>query len=132
MLKEFAQASGAAPEIRGILKNIRDIDFPDDYCNFICETNGGEGFIGKHYLILWKAEDLECFNREYEVEKYARGLFLIGSNGGGEAFGFDTRSRPYQVVQVPFIGMDLKYAVPVADNFMDLLTNMSQLDDLLN
>jgi len=95
---------------------------PKDYEEFLREHNGGEGFVGKDYLILWKVEELEPFNREYEVDKYAPRLLLFGSNGGGEAYGFDTRSAMLPVVRVPFIGMDLKYATPVANSFSELFT----------
>lgn len=131
LLGDFASESGASSEGLQLLKSIEGLELPDDYLSFLSEANGGEGFIGEEYLILWKAEELEQFNREYEVETYAPGLFLFGSNGGGEGFGFDTRSRPYKVVQVPFVGMDLRYATPVADSFLGLLEMMSQSDGSL-
>ena len=28
---------------------------PDDYLSMFAELNGGEGFVGEEYLILWKA-----------------------------------------------------------------------------
>lgn len=122
---DFALEPEASDESLQHLKEIKSFELPDDYLSCLVEANGGEGFIGEEYLILWKIEELEQFNREYEVETYAPGLFLFGSNGGGEGFGFDTRSKPYKIVQVPFIGMDLKYAKHVADNFLDLLKRMS-------
>lgn len=131
LLDDFALEPGASAENLQLLRSIKSIDLPGDYCSFLAEANGGEGFIGAEYLILWRAEELEQFNREYEVENYAPGLFLFGSNGGGEGFGFDVRSSPYRVVQVPFIGMDLKHASPVADGFLDLLEKMSRSDGSL-
>ena len=66
------------------LSSILGVDLPSDYLRFLRNHNGGEGFIGDNYLVLWKAEELADFNREYEVEKYAPGIFLFGSDGGGE------------------------------------------------
>lgn len=126
LLTEFTMEPGASPERLEQLKNIGGVDLPIEYRSFLAEANGGEGFVGPQYLILWKAEELEQFNREYEVETYAPGLFLFGSNGGGEGFGFDTRSTPYKIVQVPFIGMELKYATHVADSFLDLLEKVAR------
>lgn len=126
LLEDFALEPEATPVSIQYLKSLQGIDLPDDYCSFLEEANGGEGFIGVEYLILWKAEELERFNEEYEVATYAPGLFLFGSNGGGEGFGFDTRSVPYKIVQVPFIGMNLQYATHVADSFPDLLAKMSR------
>lgn len=102
---------------------------PDDFIELYKYSNGGEGFIGDGYLIVWRSEELEKFNSEYEVEKYAPGIILFGSNGGGEAFGFDTRSTPFKVVQIPFVGMNLKYARTVADSFTELLVKMKNCDE---
>ncbi|MCX2781310.1 SMI1/KNR4 family protein [Microbulbifer thermotolerans] len=131
LLTDFSLDEGASQETIANIKNISGIYFPDDYLDFLQDANGGEGFIGEEYLILWKAEELETFNREYEVEKYAPGIFLFGSNGGGEGFGFDTRSTPYKIVQVPFVGMDLQHANHVADSFTNLLERMNQSDGSL-
>lgn len=97
---------------------------PDDFLFTLLQGNGGEGYIGDEYLILWKSEELIIFNKEYEVNKYAPGIFLFGSNGCGEGYGFDMRNKPYKIVEIPFIGMDLQYANYIADNFTDLLERM--------
>jgi len=90
------------------------------------KTNGGEGFIGENYLILWGVEELVQFNNEYEVQDYAPGLVLFGSDGGGEGYAFDTRKTPTSIVQVPFIGMDLMYARPRADSFSEFITKLAE------
>lgn len=94
---------------------------PQDYKDFLQKNDGGEGFISDNYVILWKAEELIEFNREYELEEYAPGIFLFGSDGGGEGYGFDMRKQSASVVMVPFIGMSLRYARPIASNFTDFL-----------
>jgi len=108
------------------LSNLNRLELPDDYLSVLSECNGGEGFIGDEYLILWKAEELVLLNQEYEVDKYAPEIFLFGSNGGGEGFGFDTRCEPYKIVAIPFIGMDVEYATPIANNFTHLLERMKE------
>jgi len=65
------------------------VALPESYIEFLRAHDGGEGFIGDNYVIFWKAEEVVDFNREYEVETYAPGIFLFASNGGGEAYGFD-------------------------------------------
>ena len=99
---------------------------PTDYEQFLREHDGGEGFISSNYLILWKAEQLNAFNREYEVERYAPGLFLFGSDGGGEGYAFDARDVTMPVVRVPFIGMELRYANLIAASFTDLLAQLAK------
>lgn len=69
------------------------IKLPPDYAEFMKKHNGGEGFIGDNYVILWRVEELAPFNRDYEVEQYAPGLIMFGSKGGGEAYAFDTRKQ---------------------------------------
>ena len=132
LLRDFSCAEDSATD--GVLDSIEEaanIVLPDDYRAFMDRANGGEGFIGNEYLILWKAEELVKFNSEYEVAKYAPGLFLFASNGGGEGFAFDTRVMPYQIVQVPFIGMSLKHATHVADSYSELLERMHSSDGSL-
>jgi SMI1 / KNR4 family (SUKH-1) len=66
------------------------LNLPPDYTDFFRRFNGGEGFVGNEYLMLWKLEDLDQFNREYEVAEYLPDVLLFGSDGGGEAYGFQT------------------------------------------
>lgn len=99
---------------------------PADYQAFLQQHNGGEGFIGKHYLILWKAQELAEFNKRYEVPQYAPGFVMFGSTGGGDGFAFDTRTIPYRIMQVPFIGMSLEDGFFVADSFTKLLERMAE------
>jgi len=110
--------------VQGLSSNL-EVPLPRDYLDFLRQHNGGEGFIGDRYIVLWKAEELADFNREYEVGKYAPGILLFGSNGGGEAYGFDTRSAAMPIVRVPFIGMELRYATPVAKDFPDLFAQLA-------
>lgn len=94
---------------------------PLDYRCFMTEQDGGEGFVGDQYLVLWRASELVEFNCEYETAKYAPGLILFGSDGGGEAFAFDTRYSSVKIVMVPFIGLSLKDTKTVADSFGSFL-----------
>jgi hypothetical protein len=81
------------------------VRLPSGYVEFMRVFDGGEGMIGESYLSLWKIGSLSSSNVGYGVDQCAPGLILFGSDGGGEAFGFDTRSSDCHIVQVPFIGM---------------------------
>lgn len=98
---------------------------PPEYVRFLRRANGGEGFVGTAYVILWRVEELVKFNQEYQADEYAPGLFLFGSNGGGEAFAFDSRVPGKPIVSVPFVGMELDEAVPVGENFDGFLHTLS-------
>lgn len=131
LLTDFTGNEGASDEALLKAESSSGFSFPDDYKSFLAELNGGEGFVGEEYLILWKAEELGQFNLEYEVVKYAEGLFLFASNGGGEGFAFDIRDSSYPIVQVPFIGMTYGDARNVADNFNQFLERMNKSDGAL-
>lgn len=100
------------------------IRLPDDYAEFLQQANGGEGFVGNAYIILWRVEELLEMNKAYQVAEYASGLFLFGSDGGGEAFALDTRSNAKPIVSVPFVGMELKLARPIASSFKAFLEEL--------
>lgn len=122
--------SGPAPEsaIREFQSHT-DVQVPADYLNFLRKNNGGEGFVGrdarnKAYVILWTVEELIELNRAYQVDQYAPGLFLFGSDGGGEAFAFDMRTPEKVIVKVPFVGMAVEEAVVMGGNFLEFLNNL--------
>jgi len=119
--------SGAAsPESIEQFRRLSGINTPDDYIEFLQLSNGAVGTVGKdQHVILWPVESLLERNRAYEVSEYAPGIFIFGSNGGGEAYGFDTRSS-MSVVQVPFVGMDLKEVEQLAPSFTDFLIALEQ------
>jgi SMI1 / KNR4 family (SUKH-1) len=80
------------------------LKLPDDYLAFLETSNGGEGFVANSYVMLWKVKELSSMNRSYETEIYAPDLLIFGSDGGGEAYRFDTRELPWRIVRVPFVG----------------------------
>lgn len=98
---------------------------PLSYIDFLKAHNGGEGFIGDNYIIFWRAEELADFNRQYEVATYAPGILLFASDGGGEGFGFDTEDAAMPIVRIPFIGMDRRYATPIARDLPDLFARLA-------
>ena len=98
---------------------------PGQYRAFMMKHDGGEGFIGKQYLILWRTCEIVEFNIEYEVSIYAPGLLLFGSSGGGEAFAFDLRDASLVIVMVPFIGMCLNDAIPLAKSFDEFISRIA-------
>ena len=103
-------------------------NFPADYIVFLKLTNGGEGFIGQECAIFWKVEDLAQANADYQVHEYAAGLLIFGSDGGGEAYGFDTRREPWSVVRMPFVGMNWDQAISIGDSFNEFLERLQSAE----
>jgi hypothetical protein len=96
-----------------------------DYLAFLLQHDGGEGFMAPTTSFFGKRRKLADFNREYEVEKYAPGILLFGSTGGGEGYGFDTQSVTLPIVRLPFIGMQRRYAKHVAQTFPELFSKLA-------
>jgi len=120
--------SGNVPARENIISNAEaklSKLLPSDFKELLKISNGGEGNIGNQYLIIWAIEELAAYNEQYEVAKYAPGLLVFGSNGGGEAYAFDYRIGSCSgVVKIPFVGMTLQYAEDFAPNFIDFLRRL--------
>ena len=128
LLTDFTVTNGGTEQDVLSINNEYGIELPQDYRAFLTSQGGGEGFIGKQYLRLWHAHELIPFNREYQVQEYAPGLLLFGSNGGGEGFAFDLRKQCRDIVMVPFIGMELKHAKSISQTFTDFLKRLKATD----
>ncbi|OPA94851.1 SMI1/KNR4 family protein [Pseudomonas fluorescens] len=96
------------------------VALPQDYLDFLKQHNGGDVLIGEEYFVFWQVQELAEFNRDYQVELYAPGIFLFGADGGGEGYGFDIEDAAMPIVRVPFIGMERQYAEPVAPSLTEL------------
>ena len=133
MAVDLSSYQARTPDDRAAISVVGDgigRSLPSDLSEFLCSTGPGEGFIGKNYLILFSASEFIKMNEQYEVQEYAPGLFLFGSNGGGEGFAFDFGDPAIPVVMVPFIGMERKSAIRVASCFAELLVRLEADDDL--
>jgi hypothetical protein len=131
LLTEFR---GNAPaSLASILRCQGSLSFrlPADYVQFMLTADGGEGFIGKHYLMLWPLAEVIKENTGTYYAEAAPELLPFGSNGGSEAFAFDTRSTPASFVMVPFIGMELDVAQSIAPTFRLFLEALFYKDELL-
>jgi hypothetical protein len=132
--KLFAKFDANPPASRDSVarcqSNLR-FPLPADYVQFLENMNGGEGFVGKNYLMAWPIEDLIQFNKDYFVDVAAPELLLFGSSGGGEAFAFDTRSSPPPIVAVPSI-VCLEDAIVIARTFNSFLQHLYQSESLFS
>lgn len=100
--------------------------FPEEYVEFLGITNGAEGFVGEEYLELWKVEDVAERHAKYEIEKFCPGLIVFASDGGGESYGFDTRSSLWPIVRVPTVPMNWKDAIDEGTDFSNFLEKLSR------
>ena len=128
LFNNFIKKAGADKEVALRACLTLNLHPPSDYLDALCFSNGGEGFIQQSYFRLYSIEELLSLNEAYQVRSFAPGLVIFGSNGGGEAFGFDTRQNQMEVVQIPFIPMDFQYARPLGKSFVEFLHTLKETD----
>ena len=103
----------------GIVEEQLHIVFPEDYLEFLKWSNGGEGYIGKNYVSLWKVEDLEVLNREYQIQTYLlKGYLGIGTDGGGIGYGF-CLEKQFAIFKCPLGDLDINEITIVANSIKD-------------
>ena len=126
LLSGFNRSAPAARAAIDACQRDLGVTLPAEYLDFLRQSDGGEGFIGGGaYLILWPAHQLASLNRAYGVHDFAPGLLLIGSNGGGEGFGFDTRSSATPIVMTPFVGLSWETAEPMGATFGEFVRRLA-------
>lgn len=114
----------ALRDLREVCAALGLATLPDDYLSALSFTDGGEGFIGGAFLRLYCLAFVRDLNPAYQVERFAPGLVIFATDGGGEAYAFDVRATPPQIVQVPLIPLDLKYAKPMGRTFTAFLDHL--------
>lgn len=108
-----------------LLLNSCPLRFPKDYLEFLAYSNGAAGtFPNGNHVILWRIDRLIERNKAYEVEDLAPGIFIFGSSGGGEAYGFDSRLS-MGVIQIPFVGMELSAVEHLAPSFTEFMITLA-------
>ncbi len=110
-------------EISNLLLSI-NFDPPSEYIQFLKYSNGAKGMLGKNFLVIWRANEVLSINKRYEVELFAPGLFLFGTDGGNEGYGFDHRAKDITIVKIPFIGLGWNDAIIICRNFIEFMCKL--------
>ena len=71
----------------------------------------GELSVEPEWYILWRPEELEEFNGEYQLPEYAPGFVAFGGNGGGELL---VVNEIGEVFYMPVIGLAPDTAIKIA------------------
>jgi hypothetical protein len=122
----YAGKGAAESELQSLIEQLEH-HLPADYLDFMRETNGYNGEVGKHgYVCIWPVEEIAQTNQANHFREWIPGLILFGSNEGGEYFAFDTRRNPVGVVMVPMIPLELDSAVDVGASFVDFIERLGQ------
>lgn len=83
----------------------------------------GELSIEPEWYVLWRPEELEEFNRDYQLAEYAPGFLTFGGNGGGELLVVNELG---EVFYMPCIGMAPDTAIKVANSLQEFKGYMQQ------
>jgi hypothetical protein len=126
LTRELDLNPGAPKELLEKVQSDLKVRLPIQYVDFLLRSNGAEGNVGNSYLMLFPIEEIASINQANAVDEFAPGLLLFGSNGGGTAYAFDTRSSAMPIVEVPFIGMDLKETKPCGQTFVEFLRHLHE------
>ena len=76
----------ASPEQIAQAEKALGTTFPQDYRAFLAFSNGFDGEIAGHYLVLWGTDMLAELASGYDVLPPTASQVMIGSNGGPTAF----------------------------------------------
>jgi hypothetical protein len=102
-------------------ENYFNFQFPNDYNDFLKFTNGLEGETSENYLVLWSAEELIDLNEAYHVKEFVQNVIIFGSDGGEDAYAFDTSGNEIKIIRLPFIGMGHIASELISDSFEEFL-----------
>jgi hypothetical protein len=95
---------------------------PDDYVEFLLESNGAEGFMQSgRYLMVDSVDQLVPCNEPYGLGTSGPGLVAFGSDGGGMLYAFDIRKSPVTIVEVDSACMELGPVTPCGHTLVDFL-----------
>lgn len=111
-------ASAAAPDFEALRREL-GLEVPEDYRLLLAASEGFDGRFGATRLILHSAEQMPGAHRDARAAEFFPGLVLLGSDGAGRLFAFDSTIGRYVVV--PNMGSP-KEGVPLGltvEEFLD-------------
>lgn len=98
---------------------------PAEYVRYFAGDGPKEGglCVEPGWFQLWRPAEIDEWNRNYEVQKYAPEFLGFGSSGGDELLAFDGDGA---VFMVPFIGMASDQARPVARSWREFVKKIER------
>jgi cell wall assembly regulator SMI1 len=123
VLNSLRRRPGASEEaIQGVEREL-GLTLPPDYREFLVECDGIEGFIDSEaYIELWAVDEIAALNKGYAVREFLPHTILLGTSGGGTAYGFMLTTGKY--VSVPFVPMDPDEVVSIGNKLTEALEDI--------
>jgi len=123
-LKGFDGTDGAAPEAIAKIEEAFSRKLHDELRQILAASDGISGTIGGHELQIWSAGEIIAYNRANSVQQDCPEFLMFGSDGGGETYTLDYRSRPPAVVLIGAIGFSYESAIPIGKDFISFLDRL--------
>ena len=96
------------------------MNLPEEYLAYLREGIDLHGDLKaddfNRYFDLCPEEELNEWNKDYEVDKNAPGYTVFGTNGGGELYAFDASGA---IFELPAIGMASDVAIKISESWQD-------------
>jgi hypothetical protein len=93
-----------------------DFKLPHEYAAYLRATESDYQF-GGAYLV--EDDELLQYNADHDAGEFYPGYFLIGSDGGGEAFAIEKATGNF--IQTPFIGHEAETPAIVGRTWPEFL-----------
>ena len=116
---------------KNINKNIIQViiekyDIPNEYKEFMELNNGGEGNIGQNYLYLWKIENIEQLNKDYDIQKYlGKNCYAFGTDGGDKCYCFD-KNNGNKIIKCGLGDLDYNEIKIIANSFTEFIGKLDK------
>jgi hypothetical protein len=96
---------------------------PDDYLDFMRDSNGAEGNVGeKAYLAIYSIQEMRERNAASQAIEPL--LFFFGSNRGGEGYAFDLSRADKQIIAIAQDDLDRTYAADMGTSLLEFLEGL--------
>jgi hypothetical protein len=98
------------------------ISFPAEYRELLLFSDGLHGTVGRSHLQIYPLQGaLETNDR---FKEFRDGLFVFGSDGGAEAYVFDTDNKN-TILMTTFVSLGRGDAVLIAETFPEFLKKLA-------
>jgi hypothetical protein len=122
MVRQPGASSQHLNELRDFFNSI-NFSPPDDYVEFMKESNGAEGNVGKKaYLAIYSVQEMREHNALSQVLEPQ--LLFFGSNRGGEGYAFDLSRADKQIIAIAQEDLDRTYANDMGTSLLEFLEGL--------
>jgi hypothetical protein len=88
---------------------------PEGLCQVLSGFERPEGFLGESYIRFFDVPELlKCWQL---AQEWAQGFVPFASDGGGELYGYDSRSKAPVFVLLPLVGMEWDVAIFLSETW---------------